>query len=101
MFDAVKRIGELMKEFGYSAYELSNLTGMSANAVYDWFKTGATPTLGNIVKLCDSMGVSLEYFFCGDEGLDDRTAGALKKWLALSDAERRSVMNLRRAFNGK
>ncbi len=63
MIDTVKRINELMDIKGWSAYELSNQTGISTNAIYDWNKIGAVPTLANIIKICDAMEISLEYFF--------------------------------------
>lgn len=101
MIDVVARIGELMSELGLSAYELSNITNISANAIYDWFKADATPALSTIAKMCDTLGISLEYFFCGKPCLDERDCRALKKWLALSDTQKRAVVNLMRAFNGK
>ena len=47
---------------GLDVYELSMQTGISTNAIYDGFKIGAIPSLGNIIKICEAMGISLEYF---------------------------------------
>lgn len=49
MINVTERIGELMVLKGWTAYELSNQTGISTNAIYDWFKVGAVPTLQNII----------------------------------------------------
>ena len=66
MINVVERITELMERKGWSSYELSAQTGISTNAIYDWFKIGAQPSLGNIVRICEAMDISLEQFFCGD-----------------------------------
>lgn len=66
MIDVIKRIKDLMEMRGWTCYELSAQTGISTNAIYDWFKIGAEPSLSNIVKICEAMGISLELFFCGE-----------------------------------
>ena len=43
MINVTERITELMNLKGWTPYELSNQTGISTNAIYDWFKIGATP----------------------------------------------------------
>lgn len=102
MTDVVKRIEELMKDKKWTPYELSNQTGISANAVYDWIKSGAMPTVQNIIRICDSMGITLERFFCGDDGAySDKEIEVLNKWKKLSESERAVVLDLMRAFNGR
>lgn len=99
MFNAVERINELMNRKGWTPYELSNQTGISTNAIYDWNKIGAIPSLPNIIKICEAMGITLEYFFCG--GNYQPTAEeneALDKWVALSDLEKDIVMKLMGTF---
>ena len=44
MINVVERITELMERKGWSSYELSAQTGISTNAIYDWFKIGAQPS---------------------------------------------------------
>ena len=57
MINATERIGELMVLKGWTAYELSNQTGISTNAIYEWFKTGTVPTLQNIIKICENIRI--------------------------------------------
>lgn len=100
MFNAVQRITELMSIRGWTAYELSNQTGISTNAIYDWYKIGAVPTLPNIIKICESMGITLEYFFCGGSyRYTQEESKVLNKWVALSDFEKNAVMKLIESFN--
>ena len=99
MINVTERIGELMVLKGWTAYELSNQTGISTNAIYDWFKVGAVPTLQNIIKICEAMEISLEQFFCGgDYKYTDEENEILKEWVGLSDLERATLMNLIETF---
>ena len=99
MINATERIGELMVLKGWTAYELSNQTGISTNAIYEWFKTGTVPTLQNIIKICEAMEISLEQFFCGgDYKYTDEENESLKEWVGLSDLEKSTLMNLIETF---
>ena len=85
---------------GWTPYELSNQTGITTNAIYDWNKIGAVPSLPNIIKICEAMGITLEYFFCGGNyQLTDEESLILNKWVSLSDFEKNSVMKLIESFN--
>lgn len=99
MFNAVARINELMNKKGWTPYELSNQTGISTNAIYDWSKIGAIPTMPNIIKICEAMGITLEYFFCGGSyQLTAEENRVLDKWVALSDLEKSTIMKLMETF---
>ena len=99
MFNAVERINELMNKKGWTPYELSNQTGISTNAIYDWNKIGAMPTMPNIIKICEAMGITLEYFFCGGSyQYTEEENKVLDKWFALSDLEKSTVMTLMETF---
>lgn len=54
MINVTERINEFMALKGWTPYELSNQTGISTNAIYDWNKKGAVPTLQNIIKICEA-----------------------------------------------
>ena len=100
MVDLVKRIKELMDKKGWTSYELSAQTGISTNAIYDWFKIGATPSLTNVVKICEAMDISLEQFFCGEQlySPSDEERQILDQWFRLSDLERNTVLQLIETF---
>lgn len=99
MFNAVERINELMSQKGWTPYELSNQTGISTNAIYDWNKIGATPTLPNIIKICEAIGITLEYFFCGGSyQYTEEENKVLDKWIGLTDYEKDSILKLMETF---
>ncbi len=99
MINVTERINELMALKGWTPYELSNQTGISTNAIYDWFKIGAMPTLQNIIKICEAMEITLEQFFCGGnyKHTDEENA-ILKDWFSLSDLEKDTILNLMETF---
>ena len=99
MINVTERISELMSLKGWTPYELSNQTGISTNAIYDWFKVGATPTLQNIIKICEAMEITLEHFFCGGNyKYTDEENAVLKDWFALSELEKKTILNLMETF---
>ncbi len=99
MINVTERIKELMDLKGWTAYELSNQTDISTNAIYDWFKKGSMPTMQNIVKICNTMEISLEEFFCGGNyKYTDEENKILKEWFSLSELEKESVLKLMETF---
>ena len=97
----LERIKELMERKGWTCYELSMQTGISTNAIYDWFKIGAIPSLGNIIKICEAMGISLEYFFGGEDTHEPEAEERrlTEEWFALSDLEKQTIWNLLETFH--
>lgn len=99
MINVTERISELMNLKGWTPYELSNQTGISANAIYDWFKSGATPTLQNIIKICEATEITLEQFFCGGNyKYTEEENAIIKEWVALSELEKETILNLMETF---
>lgn len=96
----VQRINELRAKKGMSQNELANLIGVSANAVYHWNKRGAMPSLSNIEKICEVMGITIEQFFYGiddrDEVSDDKKF--LYEWQSLSSEEKAAIIKVMEAF---
>ena len=99
MFNAAERINELMTLKGWTVYELSNQTGISNNAIHDWFKAGSTPTLQNIIRICEAMEIGLEQFFCGGNyQYTDEENAVLKDWFTLSELEKETILHLMETF---
>lgn len=98
MINVIERISELMELKGWTPYELSNQTGITTNAIYDWFK-GATPSIQNIIKVCDAFEITLEQFFCnGKYQYTDEDNKIFLEWLAMSDLERQTILDLINTF---
>ncbi len=99
MIDLVKRINELASQKGWTGYELSKQTGISTNTVYDWQK-GVTPSLSNILKICEAMDITLEQFFCGigSYRLTEDENRILREWMTLSDLEKKAILDMIEVF---
>ena len=96
----VQRINELRAKKGMSQNELANLIGVSANAVYHWNKRGAMPSLSNIEKICEVMGITIEQFFYGIDERDDVSEDKkfLHEWQSLSKEEKAAIITVMDAF---
>lgn len=96
----VRRINELRTKKGISQNELANLIGVSANAVYHWNKRGAMPSLANVEKICEVMGISVEQFFCGIDDVNDISEDSkfLHEWQVLNEQEKDAILKVIEVF---
>ena len=92
----IERIDELRKMKGWSKYELAKYIGISANSVYGWYRTGAMPTLSNVLKICEVLDITVEQFFCGvgSYNTSDEERILLQEWFLLSDIERKAIFGI-------
>ena len=58
---------QLLQKFGVTAYKVSKATGISQSSLSDWKLGKATPKTGNMKKIADCFGVSVEYLMTGEE----------------------------------
>lgn len=100
MINLVDRINELLSQKGWTGYELSNQTGISISTIYDWNRTGSTPSLANIVKICEALNITLGQFFCGTEvyPLTKDENKILQEWFVLSDFEKGAIKHMIETF---
>lgn len=97
----VQRIDALRASKGLSQNQFAKQIGVSANTVYHWSKTDAMPTLANLVRICEVLGVTIEQFFHGMDfpRSDDSGMNFLLEWRALSSKEKEAIRNVMSAFN--
>lgn len=100
MVNIIARINELLKQKGWTGYELSKKTGISTNTIYDWNRIGAIPSLTNVIKICEAMDITLGQFFCGIENyqLTEDENKILKEWFTLSELEKSAIENMIETF---
>ena len=70
--------------------------GLSANTVYGWYRTGATPSMATVEKICEEMNITIEQFFCGvgSFNLNDEENKLLHDWFLLSELERKAILSI-------
>lgn len=92
----IDRIDDLRKRKGWSKYELAKSIGVSTNTVYSWYRTGAMPSLHNVERLCESLDITYEQFFCGigSYKLGEQENKLLQDWFVLSELEKQAVFQI-------
>lgn len=60
-----KNIELLRKNFGVIQEELAVKLGLSRQAIYKWEKDKATPTIENIMKICELFDLDINDFLKG------------------------------------
>ena len=66
--DVVNRIKELLKEYGWTSYRLSQESGVSETTISNILnkKKATLPRLDTLQQLCDGFNISLSDFFSSD-----------------------------------
>lgn len=85
--NAVERIEELCKKYGYSYYELAKRSNLTYSTLNTMILKKNSPSLGTLVKICDGFGITLAQFFNDSQiykQLTDNQMQCLKLFTALS-----------------
>ena len=63
MFNAQKRIRQLMDERGWTIYRLAQESKLSQTTISNIFKRNNQPSLPTVNAICDACGITLAQFF--------------------------------------
>ena len=61
----------LLQKYGVTAYKVSKETGITQSTLSDWKRRKSTPKTGNLQKIADYFGVSLDYLTTGKEASNE------------------------------
>ncbi len=95
--DAIKKLNELRLTRNMSVYRLSELSGINQSTLANTFSRGTVPSLENLEKICDALGITLAQFFMTDETnvcLTDNEMELVERYRLLSPSLRRSIDKL-------
>ncbi len=67
--ELLTRLQELRKKYGYSQEQLSEMLGVSRQAVSKWESGQTTPDINNLMKLSEIYNVSTDYLLFGKENV--------------------------------
>ena len=88
-----QKINRMRSERGWTAYKLSQESGLPAPTIRQWFKTDVFPTIPILLQICEAFGITLADFFAEDERVE--VTSEVKKlysdWCCLSSDEKASV----------
>lgn len=93
----LEKIEELMKQYKFSKYKLSKLSGIKKSTITTIFNKRSTVSLYNLSKMCRAFDLTLSEFFAMLEGEPKaRTAQdfPLEWWCSLPPEKRRQVATI-------
>lgn len=65
--DVVHRLNELRLERNMSVYRLAELSGINQSTLANSFSRGTVPSVANLQKICETLGISMAQFFTENE----------------------------------
>ena len=94
--DTKQRIADLVKERGWSNYELAKRSGVQLTTIQNMYHRNYEPTIPTLQALCKALGISLSQFFAEGDLVDitEEQRDLLTMWSRLSDEQKRIVRDL-------
>ena len=98
--DVIRRIHDLMDERGWTEYRLVKETGLPQSTIANIFHRNTIPGISNLEVICGAFGISLCQFFADGPSvpLTAEQEELLRRWAALNDAQRASLLDLMRTM---
>ena len=95
--DVIKKLNALRLERNMSVYRLSELSVINQSTLANTFSRGTVPSVENLEKMCDALGITLAQFFMTDEKivcLTDDEEELITHYRKLSEQMRKSIFDL-------
>lgn len=99
--ECLERIKELLKERGWSMYQLSQRSAIPQSTLSNLFLRNNAPTIPTLEKICDALGITLAEFFGKENELSDEETEVLRKWRILSPKNKQLFLELLEVFSSK
>ena len=90
-----ERLAGSIKEKGRSLRDISLKAGMGAGYLHGILVEGKDPTIGNMAKLVDEIGVSLSFILYGYE-MDADSEALLRHFTKLKPSQKRAFLDMAR-----
>ena len=97
--DAKDKITQLLRERGWSIYELAKRSGLSSTTIANMYKRNTQPTIPSLEAMCRAFGITMSQFFLegGEAGaLPEEQRELLHRWATLSKEQKGLVLALMR-----
>jgi len=97
--DVNEKIRKMMEDRGWSAYRLTEESGLSNSTISNLFKRKNTPTLNTLESICRAFGMSLHEFFGGENFYrDEEERELLRCWMGLKKEQKVLIMEMIKSF---
>lgn len=93
--DVILRLENLMKDRGWSVYELARRSGLPQSTLSNLFNRRNQPTILTLEQVCKAMNLSLSQFFATDNApVEEKllTDQLLDRWAALSLSQKQALL---------
>ncbi|MCD8120701.1 MAG: helix-turn-helix transcriptional regulator [Clostridiales bacterium] len=89
----VDRVEELLKQRGWTRYQLAQRSGIAQSSVTTLLNRKNVPTFQTLNKICDGFGITMAQFFAPGKRLDltDEQEQLLGSWDAMDDRDKELV----------
>lgn len=99
--DIIAHIKELMKERGWSTYELARRADLPQSTLSNLFNRHNLPGVPTLESICKAMGLTLSEFFSQESPTgnpEELEAELLTHWRTLSSTQKKVLLELLRYF---
>ena len=95
--DAKEKIQQLMRERGWTIYELAKRSSLSPTTISNMYRRNTQPTIPSLEAMCRAFGITMSQFFLEDgetEALPDEQRALLRHWASLSPGQKELIFAL-------
>lgn len=97
--DCLERINGLLKERGWTMYQLAKLSGIPQSTLSNLFVRNNSPTISTLEKICAAFGISLAEFFATGEEVDKERERVIMLYSKLAPETKKSLLTFWKPFN--
>lgn len=98
-----EKFEELLGIKGYTAADVTRLTGISSTVFSEWKKGKSTPKTDKLILIARCLGTTVEYLMTGEKpeipGFEPEHLELIELYSKLKDQQKIAIMNLLRSFS--
>lgn len=98
----IDKIEQMRLERGWSVYKLSELSGLSIKAIYNWYHRDSIPTVPALDCICKAFGITLAQLFSDDNciAVNAEMKELFDDWLSLTQEQRDALKVMIKTMKG-
>lgn len=98
-----EKFEELLGIKGYTAADVTRLTGISSTVFSEWKKGKSTPKTDKLILIARCLGTTVEYLMTGEKpeipNFEPEHLELIELYSKLKDEQKSAIMNLLRSFS--
>lgn len=95
--DALQRIKDLLKQYGWSVYKLSQKSGLPQSTIANMFARNNLPTIPTLEMICNGFGITMSEFFNynnNSEHLTKKQMELLTKYNRITEEQQHLIISI-------